>query len=105
MSEHEFNKPIPYQLHISDELLDLTKKKLQLARFPDEQNDVGDDDWSQGAKVKVVKRLAEYWSEGYDWRAEEVSNRSLGNSIQIADGLQGLHQCRIQSIQGQDRYP
>ena len=82
MAEHEFNKPIPYQLHISDHLLDLTKKKLQLARFPDEQIDVGDDDWSQGAKVKVVKRLAEYWNDGYDWRAEEVSYRALGNPVQ-----------------------
>lgn len=82
MSEYEFNKPIPYQLHISDDLLDLTKKKLQLARFPVEQIDVGDDDWNQGAKVKVVKRLTEYWSDGYDWRAEEVSNRTLRNPIQ-----------------------
>ncbi|KAL8896198.1 MAG: hypothetical protein Q9192_003214 [Flavoplaca navasiana] len=43
-----------------------------LARFPDEQIDVGDDDWSQGAKVKVVKRLTEYWIDGFDWRAEEA---------------------------------
>lgn len=82
MSENELNKPVPYQLHISDDLLNLTKQKLQLARFPNEQTDVGDDDWSQGAKVKVVKRLAEYWSNGYDWRAEEVNLRALWTSIQ-----------------------
>ncbi len=76
MSVDELNKPAPYKLHISDELLNLTKQKLQLARFPEEQTDVGDDDWSQGAKVKVVKRLAEYWSNGYDWRAEEVNDRA-----------------------------
>lgn len=72
MDEATFNKPTPYTLHLDDDLLELTKKKLQVARFPEEQADVGDDDWSQGAKVKVVKRLAEYWSNGYDWRAEEV---------------------------------
>lgn len=83
MSVHELNRPIPYQLHISDDLLNLTKQKLQLARFPDEQTDVGDDDWSQGAKVKVVKRLAEYWSHGYDWRAQEVNHRGLRDSIQL----------------------
>lgn len=72
MSAHELNKPVPYTLHVDDELLDLTRKKLQLARYPEELTDIGDDNWSQGAKVKTVKRLAEYWSNGYDWRAEEV---------------------------------
>lgn len=72
MAEVPFNKPTPYTLHLDDELLDVTKQKLRLARFPEEQTDVGDDDWSQGAKVKVVKRLAEYWANEFDWRAEEV---------------------------------
>ena len=70
----EFNKPVPYKLHVDEELLSVTKQKLQLARYPEEQTDVGDDDWNQGAKVKVVKRLADYWKDGYDWRAEEVLN-------------------------------
>lgn len=70
--EYESNKPIPYSLHIDDHLLSLTNQKLQLARYPEEQSDIGDDDWSQGTKVKVVRRLAEYWRDGYDWRVEEV---------------------------------
>lgn len=72
MPEDTFNKPTPFTLHLDDDLLELTKKKLQLARYPEEQTDISDDDWSQGAKVKVIKRLAEYWSDGYEWRAEEV---------------------------------
>ena len=70
--EYQLNKPIPYTLHLDDDLLELTKQKLQRARYPEEQSDIGDDDWSQGAKVKVVQRLAQYWHHGYDWRAEEV---------------------------------
>lgn len=69
---YELNKPVPYNIHLDDDLLSLTKQKLQLARYPEEQSDVGDDDWSQGTKVKVVQRLANYWQDGYDWRAEEV---------------------------------
>jgi hypothetical protein len=72
-----FNTPVPYKLHIDEELLSTTKQKLQLARYPEEQTDVGDDDWNQGAKVKVVKRLADYWKDGYDWRAEEVLGLGL----------------------------
>ena len=68
----EFNRPVPYELHVDEELLSITKQKLELARYPEEQTDIGGDDWSQGAKVKVVKELADYWKDGYDWRAEEV---------------------------------
>lgn len=68
----EVNKPVPYELHVDEELLSITQQKLQLARYPEEQTDIGDDDWNQGAKVKVVKQLADYWKDGYDWRAEEV---------------------------------
>ena len=70
--DSELNKPVPYQLHVDDELLSLTKQKLELARFPEELTDLNDDDWSHGAKVKVVQTLAEYWKNGYNWRAEEV---------------------------------
>ena len=73
--EYELNTPVPYTLRLDDELLSTTKQKLQLARYPDEQADIADDDWSQGAKVNVVKRLADYWYNGYDWRAEEVFMR------------------------------
>ena len=71
-SEYQLYKPVSYDLHIDQDLLSLTKQKLQLARFPDEPSDIGDDDWSLGTKVKVVRRLADYWKDGYDWRAEEV---------------------------------
>ena len=70
--DYELNKPIPYTLRVDDELLTSTKKKLELARFPEELTDLDDDDWSHGAKVKVVRKLAEYWKDGYNWRAEEV---------------------------------
>ena len=71
-SGYELNKPVPYTLQVDQELLNITKQKLHLARFPEEQDDVADDDWSQGTKVKVVRDLANYWKDGYDWRAEEV---------------------------------
>ncbi len=70
--DYQLNKPVPYKLHLDDHFLSLTKQKLELARYPEEYSDLKDDDWSQGAKVEVVRRLANYWKDGYDWRAEEV---------------------------------
>ena len=71
-STWELNKVIPFPIHVDDNLLAITKEKLSLARFPEELTDIAADDWSQGAKVKVVKRLAAYWRDSFDWRAEEV---------------------------------
>ena len=57
--EHELNKPIAYCLHIDDDLLKVTRQKLQLARYPEELADIAADDWDQGAKVETVQKLAE----------------------------------------------
>ena len=53
-TEYELNEPVPYILRVGEDLLSVTKQKLQLARFPEELDDLADDDLSQGAKVKVV---------------------------------------------------
>lgn len=66
------NEPVPFRLQVDRKLLQVTKQKLALARYPEEQSDFGDDDWSQGAKVHVVKDLAEYWLHSYDWEKVEV---------------------------------
>lgn len=70
--ELKLNTPVPFHLHVDRELLKTTKQKLALARYPQEQSDFGEDDWSQGAKVAAVKLLAEYWRDVYDWEKKEV---------------------------------
>ena len=81
----KFNVPVPYKLHVDRELLDITKQKLALARYPEEQSDFNECNWSQGAKVSRVKQLAEHWHpwlaqtedrnlhRGTDMREEELS--------------------------------
>ena len=73
MKDMIFNVPVPYTLHVDRKLLDLTKKKLSLARYAEEKTDFSENKWSQGAKVSRVKQLAEFWRDEYDWEAEEVS--------------------------------
>ena len=78
-NELELNKPVSYKLHVDEELLSITKQKLSLARYPEELDDVDENNWSQGAKVEKVKRLAEYWKDSFDWRLEEVETKHLPN--------------------------
>ena len=76
------NTPMKYTPKISPEFLALTKTKLSLARYPEEQVDFADDDWTQGAKVKEVRRLAEFWEMEYKWEATEVRKAiSIGANI------------------------
>lgn len=67
------DRPQKIKIGIEKDFLSLTKQKLSLARYPEEQIDFGPQDWSQGAKVSAVKELAEYWQKTYDWSAQEVS--------------------------------
>jgi pimeloyl-ACP methyl ester carboxylesterase len=66
-----YNEPVPFRLQVDRELLDITKQKLALARYPEEQTDFGEHDWTQGAKVSSVRELADYWLEKYDWEKQE----------------------------------
>lgn len=68
-----YNEPVAFRLQVDNELLEITKQKLALARYPEEQSDFGEHDWRQGAKVSSVRRLAEYWRDSYDWEKQEVS--------------------------------
>lgn len=59
----------PYNISVPDSALEILRKKLSLATFP---NSVDfSDDWDYGAPLSDVKRLAERWRDGYDWRAHE----------------------------------
>ena len=92
---YELNKPVPYTLHVDDVLLETTKKKLQLARYPKELDDLAEDDWSHGAKVKAVRDVAKYWADGYDWRSEEVCTIApVSLILSLIDlGSIGTYQC------------
>ncbi|EON66281.1 hypothetical protein W97_05674 [Coniosporium apollinis CBS 100218] len=65
------NTPVRYYPRVDDEFLKVTKTKLSLTRYPEEQDGVAEDDWSQGAKVKEVRRLARFWQDKHDWKAQE----------------------------------
>ncbi|KAJ3516691.1 hypothetical protein NLJ89_g963 [Agrocybe chaxingu] len=58
----------PFEIEVTDEQLDLLKKKLALTTFPDELEDAGRD---YGAPLADLKRLVARWQDGYDWRKHE----------------------------------
>lgn len=60
----------PFSIAIPDSALELLKNKLSNATFPSESE--FSDDRNYGTSLSDVKRLAEYWKDGFDWRAREA---------------------------------
>jgi Epoxide hydrolase N terminus len=60
----------PFRINVPDGDIELLKRKLELTRFPDEIEGAG---WDYGAPLSDMKRLVEYWRNGYDWRKHEAA--------------------------------
>ncbi|KAF2152817.1 epoxide hydrolase [Myriangium duriaei CBS 260.36] len=90
------NVPVRFEPKVSPSLLHNTQVKLSLARFPEEQEDFGPDDWSQGAKVERVRQLVQFWKTEYDWATREEAIQNTFDhymvNLDVPDyGLVNLH--------------
>ncbi|KAH8981170.1 Alpha/Beta hydrolase protein [Lactarius akahatsu] len=64
----------PFKIAVSDDALALLKRKLDDTRLPDEVNAA---EWAYGAPLADIKRLANRWKDGYDWRTHERKLNAL----------------------------
>lgn len=67
---------IPFKINIPDEKIQRLRQKLLLTDFPDEVEDLKDE-WARGVPLVVIKRLAHYWADEFDWRKAEASLNKL----------------------------
>ncbi|WP_252312799.1 epoxide hydrolase family protein [Sinobaca sp. H24] len=74
----------PFSVAISDDqLLDLNRR-LALTRWPDE---IPDSHWSYGIPLDIMRKLASYWQNHFDWRVvEEYINMYPNYKVEI-DGI------------------
>ncbi|KAG8708354.1 hypothetical protein FRC11_006544, partial [Ceratobasidium sp. 423] len=68
----------PFTISIPDDQLDELRKKLEMARLPDELDLPAGQEWDWGIPLAVLKPVIDYWRTKYDWRAvEDRINRTL----------------------------
>ena len=93
----------PFQIHVSDDILRITKQKLELARLPDQLENLNwegptllllllllllfshapkyrnslSDNTLDGAPVSEIERLVNHWQKHYDWRIHEAKINEL----------------------------
>ncbi|KAK7193571.1 hypothetical protein DPSP01_000125 [Paraphaeosphaeria sporulosa] len=71
------SSPEPYKIHVPDASIEKLKRRLEDTDYPDELEI--DDQWRYGAPTSDVKRLAEHWRTGFDWRKTEAEINELPN--------------------------
>ena len=83
----------PFTIDIPQADLDDLRDRLARTRWAADLPDVG---WSRGVPVSYLKGLAEYWRDGYDWRAYE---RELNKYPQFTTEIDGqdIHFLHVRS--------
>jgi pimeloyl-ACP methyl ester carboxylesterase len=89
----------PFTIAISQQSLDDLKRRLDQTRFTTDIPGSGADDGASadyGTSLDLIKRLVEYWRDGYDWRAFETRLNGYPNFITNIDG-QDIHFLHVRS--------
>src|SRR5256885_12053918 len=83
----------PFTVHIAQSVLDDLQNRLAQTRWPNEIPGAG---WSYGAPSSYVKRLVDYWRNGYDWRKWEAKINTYLQFTTEIDG-QNIHFLHVRS--------
>ncbi len=73
-----------FKVSIPQDVLDDLHDRLKRTRWPDEVEGSG---WRYGANLAYMKELADYWLNGFDWRAQEKKINSFANYRAHIDDL------------------
>src|SRR4029077_12412473 len=85
----------PFRIDIPQEDLDDLRARLAATRWPDQLLGTG---WDYGIPLEVVRELAEYWRDGYDWRVQERRLNAFPQFTTIIDG-QNVHFLQVRSAE------
>jgi len=78
------SRPRPFTIDIPEADIEDLRRRLGATRWP--QPIPGGDTWELGVQETTLRRLAERWADGYDWRAAERSLNALPHFRVDLDG-------------------
>lgn len=91
------NALTPFRIDIPQADLDDLRDRLARTRWPAPVPDREDrTDFSRGIPLAYLRELAEYWRDGFDWRAQEEGLNEYGQSTTVVDG-QTFHVVHVRS--------
>jgi pimeloyl-ACP methyl ester carboxylesterase len=77
----------PFKAHIPDSVLADLQRRLAATKWPDQ---LPGTTWEYGADIGKVRELANYWQNGFDWRAQEARINRFDQFTTEVDG-QTIH--------------
>ena len=77
----------PFEVRVTEEVLDDLRKRLARTRFPDDFDDAG---WDYGTNLAYMQELIGYWEGTFDWREQEKRLNRFAHFRTEVDGF-GLH--------------
>lgn len=82
----------PFTLAIEETVLVDLRRRLEHARWPQQETGQG---WDQGMPLAQMRAIADYWRTDYDWRRCETMLNGFGQFVTEIDGLDihFLHVC------------
>ena len=83
----------PFRIDIPQADLDDLHDRLARTRWPHEIAGVG---WERGIPLGYVRKLAAYWRDGFDWRAQEAQLNEIPQFTTEIDG-QRIHFLHVRS--------
>ena len=83
----------PFRIAIPDADLADLKSRLAATRWPEQ---LPGTPWQRGVPVDYLRQLADYWGDGFDWRAQEAELNSYPQFRTQIDG-QTIHFLHIES--------
>ncbi len=75
----------PFKVHVPDDVLIDLRRRLADTKWPDQ---LPGTTWEYGADIKKVRELADYWQNGFDWRAQEDRINRFDQFTTQIDGQQ-----------------
>lgn len=92
-----------YKISIPSNAIKETRKKLALAKFPDDA-DTDDDDWGRGVPAANLKRIAEYWKDDFKWHLFEKRLNELSH-FETTISLDGFEPFQLHFIHQKSSNP
>jgi pimeloyl-ACP methyl ester carboxylesterase len=72
-------------MHVPDRVLVDLRRRLAEASWPDQ---LPGTTWEYGTDIKKVRKLADYWQNGYHWRVQEAKINQFDQFTTEIDGQQ-----------------
>jgi pimeloyl-ACP methyl ester carboxylesterase len=77
----------PFQVDVSDAVLEDLQRRLAGTRWPDEIPGAG---WDYGSNLAYIQELVTYWRSDFDWRAQERLINTMSHYKATVAGM-GIH--------------